>query len=180
VVAFGSDPPSSGSRLGGPVRHSATSCRPTKSGSFLMISWARPLAVPEVVGGDRAQDFAGRLGEGADAFRLDRRGQIGPEVDVAGHHLHFGRRRRGLRRLRLSRSRRQSAPRPPANAAPRSTGAARRGRRWAWFKTSPPVDGPAGPVLRGPPASLPVPNLAARKSSRTPLESPQKICHTAT
>jgi hypothetical protein len=39
----------------------------------------------EVVGADFAQDLAGRGDEGFEAGRADRRGQVGSEVEVAGH-----------------------------------------------------------------------------------------------
>ena len=129
----------------------------------------------EVVGGDLAQDFAGRLGEGADAFRFDRRRQVGAEVDVAGHHLDVGRRRRGRLRLRRRVSRRRAAPAPQQ----RGTEEHRRGKAQARMGVV-----QVRPLLVVGSAE---PCLTLRVASRTrlvklvnPLMTFHNICHTAT
>ena len=76
------------SRLAGPVRHSATSCRPTRSGCFSRISCARPLArVGKSLAVTSRRIWPLAATNASEAGRDDRRRQVGAEVEVAGHRV---------------------------------------------------------------------------------------------
>ena len=83
----------------GPERQSATSCRPTRSGRVVGdLGGQQPAANPKVGPVDDLADLVVGLAQGEQGFRSGTAGggaygpvDVGPEVEVAGHHGDRGR-----------------------------------------------------------------------------------------